>query len=42
MTMISELKELFGEWIAAVVRAINLIASRFMPQRQVWLIEEDG
>jgi general secretion pathway protein L len=42
MTMISELKELFGEWIAAVARAINLIASRFVPQRQVLLIEGDG
>jgi general secretion pathway protein L len=40
--MISELKELFGEWIAAVARAINLIASRFMPQRQILLIEGDG
>jgi general secretion pathway protein L len=40
--MISELKELFGEWIAAVARAINLIASRFMPQRQISLIEGDG
>jgi general secretion pathway protein L len=42
MTMISELKELFGEWIAAVARAINLIASRFVPQRQILLIEGDG
>jgi general secretion pathway protein L len=42
MAMISELKELFGEWIAAVARAINSIASRVMPQRQILLIEGDG
>ncbi len=39
--MISELKELFGEWIAAVARATNLIASRFMPRRQILLVEGD-
>ncbi len=38
--MISELKELFREWIAAVARAINSVASRLMVQRQIWLIEE--
>jgi general secretion pathway protein L len=42
MTMTSELKELFGEWIAAVARAVNLIVDRFVPQRQVLLIEDDG
>jgi general secretion pathway protein L len=42
MTMISELKELFGEWIAAVARAINLIVGRFVPQQQVLLVEGDG
>jgi general secretion pathway protein L len=41
MAMISELKELFGEWIAAVARAIDLIAGRFMPRRQMFLIEGD-
>jgi general secretion pathway protein L len=40
--MISELKVLFGEWIAAIVRAIHLIAGRFMAQRQILLIEGDG
>ncbi len=40
--MISELKELFGEWIAAVDRAINSTASRLMQQRQILLIEGDG
>jgi general secretion pathway protein L len=42
MAMISELKELFAVWIAAVARAIHSIASRFMQQRQIWLIEGDG
>jgi general secretion pathway protein L len=42
MAMISELKELFGEWIAAVARAINSITSRLMPQRQILLIEGEG
>jgi general secretion pathway protein L len=40
--MISELKELFGEWIAAVARAVNLIAGRFMPRQQILLVEGDG
>ena len=40
--MISELKALFGEWIAAVARAINSIVKRVVPQRQIWLIEGDG
>lgn len=39
--MISELKGLFGEWIAAVARAINSVASRLMPQRKILLIEGD-
>jgi general secretion pathway protein L len=42
MAMISELKELFGEWVAAVERAINSIASRFMPRQRILLIEEDS
>src|ERR1700687_5996267 len=42
IAMVSELKELFGEWIAAVARAIHLIASRFVPQRKILLIEGDG
>jgi general secretion pathway protein L len=41
IAMISELKELFGLWIAAAARATNLIASRFMPQRQMLLVEGD-
>jgi general secretion pathway protein L len=42
LSMISELKQLFGEWIAAVDRAINSIAGRVMQQRQILLIEGDG
>jgi general secretion pathway protein L len=42
MVMISEIKDLFGEWIAAVDRAINSIARRFMPQRQILLVEGSG
>jgi general secretion pathway protein L len=39
MAMISEFKELFGEWIGAVERAIDAAASRFMPRQQILLIE---
>jgi general secretion pathway protein L len=42
VAMISELKQLFGEWIAAVERAVNSIAGRLMQQRQILLIEGDG
>jgi general secretion pathway protein L len=42
VAMISELKELFGEWIASVDRAIHSTASRLMQQRQILLIEGDG
>jgi general secretion pathway protein L len=41
MAMISEIKELFGAWIAAVALAVTSIARRLMPQRQIWLIEGD-
>jgi general secretion pathway protein L len=39
--MISELKELFAVWIAAVARAIHWIVGRFTQQRQIWFIEGD-
>jgi general secretion pathway protein L len=42
MAMISELKKVFGEWIAAVDRAINSIAGRFMQRRRISFIEGDG
>src|ERR1700738_1190457 len=40
--VIFELKAWFHEWMAAVALAINSIASRFVPQRQILLIEGDG
>ncbi|MBY0380398.1 MAG: PilN domain-containing protein [Xanthobacteraceae bacterium] len=40
--MLFELKELFGEWIAAVSRAINSIATRFVPQRPISVMEGDS
>jgi general secretion pathway protein L len=42
MAMISELKRLFGEWIAAVARSIHAMAWRLIPERQISLIEGDG
>jgi general secretion pathway protein L len=42
MAMISELKELFGEWIVAVALAVRSIVNRFVPQQEIWLVEGDG
>jgi general secretion pathway protein L len=42
MAMLSELKDLFGEWIASVTLAVHSIVNRFLPQQQIWLIEGDG
>jgi general secretion pathway protein L len=39
--MISELKELFSEWIAAVARAVHAIVGRLVPQRQISVTEAD-
>lgn len=39
--MTSELKDLFREWIASVAATIHAMASRFVPQRQISLIEAD-
>jgi general secretion pathway protein L len=39
--MISELKELFSEWIAAVARAVDAIVGRLVPQRQISVTEAD-
>lgn len=39
--MISELKELFREWIAAVAGTIHAMVSRFVPQQKISLIEAD-
>jgi general secretion pathway protein L len=39
--MISELKALFSEWIAAVAAVVNAMISRYVRQREI-LISEDG
>src|SRR6266436_1960808 len=41
MAMISEPKALFGEWIAAVSRAVDLLADRFVRSRRILLAERD-
>jgi general secretion pathway protein L len=41
IVMIPEIKQLFGEWIAAVAGAINSSAGGLMPMRQILLIEGD-
>jgi general secretion pathway protein L len=40
--MLTELKELFGVWIAAVTAAIHVIAARIMPQRRIALVETEA
>jgi general secretion pathway protein L len=40
--MISELKKLFGEWIASVALAVDSIADRLTSQRRISLIEGEG
>src|SRR5271165_6988870 len=40
--MWSELKELFGVWIAAVTAAIHAIMTRIVPQRRIELVEDDA
>lgn len=40
--MISELKDLFGQWIAAVAAAIGVVAARIVPQRRVLLVEGEA
>ena len=41
MAMISELKQLFGEGIAAVTRAVDAVAARFVRSRRILLDESD-
>jgi general secretion pathway protein L len=41
MLMISELKELFSEWIVAVARAVHAIVDWSVPRQQISLIEGD-
>jgi general secretion pathway protein L len=40
--MIPELKDLFGEWIAAVDAAIRAATVRMVPRRRILLLEGDG
>ena len=40
--MMADLKQLFSEWIAAVVVAVNMIRARLAPQRRVLITEHDG
>src|ERR1700677_1350475 len=39
--MMSDLKQLFAEWIATVVAAVNAIRARLAPQRRVLITERD-
>jgi general secretion pathway protein L len=41
MAVGSEAKALFGEWIAAVSRAVDLLADRFVRSRRIRLVELD-
>jgi general secretion pathway protein L len=41
MAMISESKALFGEWIAVVSRAVDVLADRFVRSRRILLAEQD-
>jgi general secretion pathway protein L len=40
--MMAELKDMFGEWIAAVAAAIRAATARMVPQRRILLVEGDG
>jgi general secretion pathway protein L len=40
--MLSELKELFATWIAAVAAAIDAVMTRIVPQRRILLVEGEG
>jgi general secretion pathway protein L len=42
MTMISESKVIFDEWIAAVTRAVDTVAERFLRARHILLRERGG
>jgi general secretion pathway protein L len=39
--MLSELKQLFSDWITSVVAAVNMIAARLVPQRRIEITERD-
>jgi general secretion pathway protein L len=40
--MISELKDLFGEWIAAVAAVVHTVTARMVPQRRILFVEGDS
>jgi general secretion pathway protein L len=40
--MISELKDLFGEWIAAVAAVVHAVTTRMVSQRRILFVEGDG
>jgi general secretion pathway protein L len=40
--MMSELKELFAEWIAAVAAAVHAVTSRIVPQPRILFVEGEG
>jgi general secretion pathway protein L len=40
--MLTELKDLFAVWIAAVAAAIEAMLTRIVPQRKILLVEGDG
>ena len=40
--MMSELKDLFGAWIAAVAAAIRAVTARIVPQRRFLFVEGEG
>jgi general secretion pathway protein L len=42
IVMFSELKDLFGAWIAAVAAAIHGVTARIVPQRRILFVEGDG
>jgi general secretion pathway protein L len=40
--MMSELRDLFGAWIAAVAAAIRAVMTRIVPQRRILFVEGEG
>jgi general secretion pathway protein L len=40
--MLTELKELFGVWLAAVTAAIHVVMARIVPQRRIELVEGEA
>ena len=40
--MISELKDLFGEWIAAVAAVVHAVTARMVSQRRILFVEGDN